>query len=276
MNEDLPWLVFGLSGPMAAPLRRQLAIGEQKIIAVSRREALTEGRIEWRQGSLQAPPVLPDAVRGVLSLGPLDAFSQWFADAELKTERVIAIGSMSEVFKRESPIAAERALADTLRRSRELLQATCMDRGSACLVLRPSLVLGAEPGAPDGFSRLCELATRYRIAPVPRPARGLRQPLHRADLADLLLHAMRGPSQNGDFDVGGPQTLRLDDLLATVFAARAPRAVRIPVPMALLGLAKPFLTEEWRAALARAQQDQCVDGRPARRILGWAPTRLPG
>ena len=270
------WLVFGLTGQVGDALRSSLHAADPALVAVSRVARPDEGRIEWIHDSLQTFTRPAQAIDAVASLGPLDAFTRWFEATSLAPARVVALGSTSVHAKKDSPVAAERALAQTLRDAERRLAAAAEARGSALTVLRPTLVYGH--GRDGSLSRLVRLARRWRVLALPLHAGGLRQPVHVDDVAGAVLGALRARSAcPGFFDLPGGETLAFDDMVRRVLAAGAPgtRLARLPGPLfrAGVGLLRGLgrLDEAGAGMLARFAQDQVYDAGPARTALGHYP-----
>lgn len=270
------WLVFGLTGQVGDALRASLHAGDPPLLAVSREPPPDDGRIAWRRGSLEHFADPPGPVDAIASLGPLDAFARWFESSALAPARVVALGSTSVHGKKDSPDAAERALAQALRDAERRLEAAAQARGSALTVLRPTLVYGH--GRDRNLSRIVGLARRWKVLPLPLRAGGLRQPVHVEDVAAAVLGALRSRSAcPGFFDLPGGETLAFDVMVARALAAGAPEArlVRLPGPLfrAGVGLLRSLgrLDAAGSGVLARLDRDLAYDPEPARIALGHYP-----
>jgi nucleoside-diphosphate-sugar epimerase len=270
-----PWLIFGLSGPVAQPLYQRLLFENLYAIAIRRspiteHDVIKQSKLQWLRGSLQNAPELPDQVAGVVSMGPLDAFTEWMIHSSIQTPRVIALGSASEIFKANSNNAHDRAIAAVLRSSRERL-IECMQRKNIDVcVLRPTLIHGTNGG--DSLSRAANVARRYRIAPIPNPANGLRQPLHCEDLCDAvwqLMQATKLPSAT--IDLPGPTAVTFARMLELNFQRHAPNAWRIKAPAWVRPLIRPLLPFSWRSALDRLDSDQIMPTPANLPGFSWAP-----
>ncbi len=270
------WLVFGLTGQVGAALRAQLLAGEAEIIAPTRTAQTDAPGLRWLVGSLQQPPMLGADYDAVVSLGPLDAFSQWFQGSALAPARVVALGSTSVHGKRDSPDPREQALVATLLAAESGVARTCAERGCALTLLRPTLIYGL--GRDRNLSRVVALARRWRWLPLPYAAQGLRQPVHASDVAAAVLAAVR-PAQAcpGLFDLPGGETLPFDQMLARTLAAAAPGARLVPVPGPIFRLgvralrATGRLGDAGEGVLARLDRDLAYDSGPARIALSYAP-----
>ena len=270
------WLAFGMSGQVGAAVAAGLSPADGEGVAVSRGPRPDVGPIRWREGSLEAPPLLDDGFDALLSLGPLDAFARWFDASPLTPARVVALGSTSVHGKKDSPDPAERALAQALRDAERRLATAAEARGSALTLLRPTLIYGH--GRDRNLSRIVALARRWRVLPLPLRACGLRQPVHVEDVANAVLGALRARSAcPGFFDLPGGETLAFDVMVARALAAGAPAAtvVRLPGPLFRSGVgllrALGRLDAAGSGVLARLDQDLAYDPEPARIALGHYP-----
>jgi len=271
-----PWLVFGLTGPLGRAFADGLQASDPPLLAVSRRPQAASGRIAWRQGGLADMPDPAVQVAAIVSLGPLDAFAQWFEGSSLAPCRIVAIGSTSVHAKKDSPDPAERALAHALRDAERRLAAAATARGTALTVLRPTLLYGR--GSDRTLSRLVGLGRRWRLLPLPLRAGGLRQPVHVDDVAAAVLGALRARlARPGFFDLPGGEVLGFDQMVMRTLAAAAPGTVllRLPGPLfrtgvrMLRGLGR--LDAAGDGVLVRLDQDLVYDAGPARNALDHYP-----
>lgn len=269
------WLVFGLSGQVGTAFAQALSASDPPCLAASRQPRGPHSGVRWVQGGLE-DLAAPDDIGAIASLGPLDAFADWLERTRLAPARIVALGSTSVHGKRDSPAAAERALAAVLRMAEQRLAAIAAERDIALTVLRPTLIYGN--GRDRNLSRLVAAARRWRLLPLPARARGLRQPVHVEDVAAAVLTCLREPRpHSGFFDLPGGEALPFDEMVSRALQVGAPgaRLLRVPDPVfrlavrALhrLGLA-PGLGEGF---LARLGQDLVYDAAPARTALGHAP-----
>ncbi|MBY4596727.1 NAD-dependent epimerase/dehydratase family protein [bacterium BD-1] len=264
------WLVFGLTGLVGESLREAWRADDPPLLAVSRRPPADAGRLRWLAGALPAMPDPPLAPSAVVSLGPLDAFAGWFARSALAPARVVALGSTSVHAKAGSPDPGERAVAAALAAAEDTLAAACAARGSALTLLRPTLIYGR--GRDRNLSRLVAFARRWRVLPLPRGARGLRQPVHADDVAAAVLRALRSPRPvPGRFDLPGGEALPFDEMARRCLAAAAPgaRLLSLPGPVLRLGMALAGRSGgPGEGVLARLRQDQAYDAGPVQAALG--------
>jgi len=267
-------LVFGGSGAVGRFLLRRLAIERLAVTAISRqpRPAWSNDwpTLDWRCGSLQRCPSPPvDCIDAVLSAGPLDAFADWLPQAGLQPgTRVVALSSMSVVWKQHSPLPAERRLAAHLHDCETRLAADAAARGLTLQLLRPTLIYGA--GIDHSLSRLLAIARRSGFLPWPRGGRGLRQPVHADDVAAAMISAICREPAAAALQLPGGETVAFDELLRRLLAAVLPsyRLLPVPLPVSLLGrlTAGGGRLGRLAAPLYRSHFDQLADDRDWMRL----------
>ena len=269
-------LVFGATGQIGRPVLARLRREGWPITAVSRQPQRDEPGLRWLRGDLAQAAGLPAAVDAIFSLGPLDAFAQWYARSEVASPRVIAFSSTSLATKQDSVDAGERDLAERLQRAEHDLFALAPARAAQVTLLRPTLVYGA--GRDRTLTRIAALARRGGVFPLPRGATGLRQPVHVDDLADAALAVVDAAATWGRaYALPGGETLPYRDMVARTLAAMRPpaRLLELPSPLfaAAVALARTLGVAQGLgdAAVARMRQDLVFDIAPAQRDFGYAP-----
>ncbi|MEO6065273.1 MAG: nucleoside-diphosphate sugar epimerase [Lysobacterales bacterium] len=270
-------LVLGASASVGAALLKGLALGHAEVIPWSRKQNSAKepgAALLWQRGDLFRDS-LPD-VEKILSAGPLDGLLAALSRSPACRPRVIvALSSSSAHFKRESNDFGERALAARLAASEAGLGKICLERDVRCVILRPTLIYGGDDAA--HFGAVVTQAQRFGFLALPDSARGLRMPIHAADLAATMLAALDTRPAAGTFDVGGGETLTYGAMLERVLRARRPgtRSVRIPDSLfrSLLSAAHRIglLHGLTQAVVLRMREDLVVDDTPARHAIGHAP-----
>lgn len=273
-------LVFGGSGQIGAPLLERLHDAGWRITAVSRMARIDQPGLHWLQGGFDRDGMhriegLPREVDAVFSCGPLDHFAQWYSASTLEAGRVLAFGSTSIEVKRGSSDREERDVAQRLREGEQRVFETAAARGASATLLRPTLVYGA--GRDRTLTRIAQLARRWGRFVLPRNARGLRQPVHVADLAMAAFAACDATATHDRaYALPGGEALAYRDMVARVLGTLEPPPRLIEVPSPLFALAVLGARALGRvggfgdAAVARMRSDLVFDIGPARRDFGYA------
>lgn len=268
-------LVFGATGQIGEPLLVRLRAQGWRVTAVSRAAHRDEPGLTWMRGAFDAMPAMPPSVDAIVSCGPLDAFSHWYARTAADAPRVVAFGSTSVSVKQHSVDAEERDVAQRLQLAEDRLTMAARGRAAVTL-LRPTLVYGAARDAT--LSRIVRIAHRTRLFPLPRRATGLRQPVHVADLAAAAAACLEAPAAfDRAFDLPGGETLPYRDMVRRVLRVIEPPAhlVELPLPIfegaVRLARSRGLATGFGDAAIERMRRDLVFDATPARDAFGYAP-----
>lgn len=260
-------LVFGASGQIGRYLLPRLREHDHAIAAVSRAAHVDSDGTHWLRGHLpDALPSLPDPVAAIVCVGPLDHFTHWLEQTDIVgSPRVVAMSSMSAEAKRDSPVAAERGLAARLRDAEQRLLARCEALGSACTILRATLIYGSG----GSLERLSARARHWHAFPLPS-GRGMRQPVHADDLAWAVTVALQRPQATGIIAIGGGERLTAAAMFARTRRQLAPQTLGLPLAQgACRGLA--HLSGRGRGMVTRLGQDLVADNAPLSALLGVAP-----
>ncbi|HXS72642.1 MAG TPA: NAD-dependent epimerase/dehydratase family protein [Rhodanobacteraceae bacterium] len=269
-------LVFGASSQIGCFLLPLLTGQGMRVLAVSRNARGDAEGVTWLRGSLpdHAPTSELERIETIVSFGPLDALAAWLQCASLPNlRRVIATSSMSAESKRNSPVAAERALAQRLRDAEAALAAICEKSGAAWTILRPTLIYGA--GMDYSLTPLARRAARWRVFALPA-GNGLRQPVHAQDIARAVIAGLQRPQSAGHvIPIGGGERLRAAQMFARVRASLSVRSLPLPVPRLAIAIAQKVLPA-LRGPLSRLEQDLVADNTELERLLevhprGFAP-----
>ncbi|MCY7312699.1 MAG: NAD-dependent epimerase/dehydratase family protein [Pseudoxanthomonas sp.] len=269
-------LVFGAGGQIGQAVCTRLLDAGWQVLGVSRTPRVDAAGIRWLQADLAVGFGITDAVDAVLSCGPLDLFSRWYAGSALAAARVVAFSSTSAAVKQDSPDPAERRLAKLLQDSEASVSASAAQRRAHATVLRPTLVYGA--GRDQTLTRIVAIARQMRCFVLPACATGLRQPVHVDDLAAAALAALERPAGQGQvYALPGGESLGYREMVRRTLAVLqpTPRLLVVPTPMFRLALSAAHLTGSMQqaspAVLARMRDDLVFDPGPAQRGLGYAP-----
>ncbi len=279
-------LLLGATSLIGRFLTPRLAGAGLNAIAISRAPPSGDERdgapkaaqtLRWAPGDLTEPDTLPKlgAADAIISLSPI-----WLLPPALPTlldtgaQRVIAFSSTSRITKIESPVAAERAVAQRLADGETQTLSLCASAGVACTVLRPTLIYAE--GQDQNVSRLAALIRRFGVLPLSGGGEGLRQPVHADDLAWAALALLDAPTTFGKtYALPGGETLSYRAMVERVFESlgRTPRILTVPPPLWRLGLtlASPILKGATSAMGQRMAQDLTFDAGPAAADFGWSP-----
>jgi nucleoside-diphosphate-sugar epimerase len=213
----------------------------------------------------------------MFSLGPLNGFANWIEHARVAgNPRLVALGSMSVLSKRDSADARERDLARTLQQGEQQLADAANRKDLDWTLLRPTLIYGA--GLDRSLSPLARLGMRWRVFPKIPAATGLRQPVHAEDLADACLVASQVPlARQQTYDLGGGEQLSFAEMISRVRGSLPRSTLGISLPFGTLRVALTLarLRPQWRGittqAIERLKRDLVADDQLARSQLGWSP-----
>ncbi|MEP6881771.1 MAG: NAD-dependent epimerase/dehydratase family protein [Dokdonella sp.] len=271
-------LVIGASGQIGQSLIPHLLERGDYVFALSRRDRTSRSaNLEWIRGELfAAMPGIPE-VDVIFSLGPLNGFAQWLANARsIGSPRVVAIGSMSAESKHESNDPAERELAQTLRRAEKQLAEAAEAKGIIWTLLRPTMIYGG--GRDRNLTPLARFGARTHLFPKLFGATGLRQPVHVDDLAlACLAAAALDAASRRSFDLGGGERLEFSMMLDRVRASLGTLVIPLPIPLvaARAVWAIALLNHRWRGvglgAISRLRADLVANDDAARSLLNWSP-----
>lgn len=268
-------LVIGLTGQVGEALQPRLVARFGAIDALSRYPREPSAGVHWLHGSLEAMP--PGCAAGhdlLISLGPLDAFANWYAGAMPTARRVIALGSTGRDDKSDSPDAHEREMAARLADAEDSLLSIGLRNGAAITLLRPTLLYGN--GRDRTLTPLLAFARRWKVVPIPVAATGLRQPVHVDDVASAILRCIDAADAAGKaFDLPGGEALGFDAMVRRSLQQHVPGAWVVAVPTWLVRLAALAASRMGRpsmaGSLARLARDQSADAAPARAAFGYQP-----
>ncbi len=264
-------LVFGATSQIGHFLLPALRVRGEPVLAVSRRPSAQRARegVCWIQGSL--PDAVPEHrdISVIISFAPLLALAKWMEQAALPlAPRVIATSSMSALSKQNSPVLAERIVAQQLRDGEAALASVCARHGAAWTVLRPTLIYGA--GMDKSLTPIARRAARWRIFPL-LSGDGLRQPVHAEDVALAVLAALDQLASAGwILSIGGGERLSVAQMFDRVRQSLAVTSLPLPLPAWLLRFGShvlPYL----RGPLCRLDSDLLADNTQLTRLLGVQP-----
>jgi uncharacterized protein YbjT (DUF2867 family) len=266
--------VTGARGFVASHLIPRLVERGEHVVAVVRPEsdasALERRGCEIRRAHLARPETLGGVfagARGVVHLaGIAQAVTLVPALEAANVTRAVFVGSAGVYTKLVS------AGAEAKREGEAALRASRL----SYTILRPSMIYGTRNDR--NLVRLLRWIDRFPLIPVPAGGRTLQQPVHVDDLCQAILAALdREVASRREYDVGGPEAIRLSALIREAAHALSRPVWLIPVPLspahALATIARrlrlpfPISPEQ----VLRLMESKAVDIGPARRDLGFSP-----
>lgn len=265
--------IFGATSLVGGPLAARLVSQGRTVVAISRSATGPDtAALAWR------PPGATDitAVGEWVSLCPLWILPEWLPWlVRTGCRRLVATSSTSIFTKATSPARGDRALAARLAAAEERVGQLAADLGVGLVLVRPTMVYD---GARDGnVAAIAAFIRRWRFFPLAGAARGLRQPVHAADVAAACVAALATAAPAPAYTLSGPEPLPFCDLVAAIFAwlGLPPRMLRLPAPVFRAALAAAHATGRGRSVsfgtLARMNADLSCGHDLAAHDLGFRP-----
>ena len=231
----------------------------------------------WSDGRLDTALAAGERFDVALHLAPLTILPALVPDlARHGVRRLIAFGTTSRYYKTASGDAHERAFIRGFVDAEADVAAACEAHGIAWTLFRPTLVYGG--GTDANVALVARVVGKLGFFPLVAGGRGLRQPVHAADLAQACLQALDRPATHGRaYDLSGGSTLTYRAMVEAICVAmnRAPRTIDVPLPLFRLAIRVARLLPAFRKispeAAMRQGMDLCFDHTGATRDFGYAP-----
>ena len=270
-------LVSGASSVVGDYLLPRLAAAGHHVTALSRRPQENARGARWVQTDIRNAGIwsaVGEEVDGVVHLAPLPLLIPMLRTLPAHVQPVVvALGTTSVFTKVDSTAPNEQALVRSMQEAEQSLQQLARTGGLRCTLLRPTLVYDGKRD--KNVARIARLVRRFGFFPIASPGRGLRQPLHAADLAAACLSALG--HAGGAYNLGGGETLSYHAMLERIFAGLGRRSCILPLPptayRAAIRLARllPRYRELTPDMAERMNQDMVFDWSGAARDLGFSP-----
>lgn len=291
--------IYGGSGFVGRYIARRLAKDGWRVRVAVRRpnEAMfvktygTPGQVEpvlcniRDDASVRAVMQGADAVVncvGILAENGKNRFAEVQAEGPGRIARIAAESGISRMVQ-ISAIGADAQSKSDYARTKALGEDAVLEHMPDAVILRPSIVFGAEDQFFNRFARMAQLGP---ILPVVG-AETRFQPVYVDDVAQAAVLAVEGKATPGVYELGGPEIATFRDLMAQMLDAiqRRRMVVNIPFPLARmmgfgfdmlnkvsLGLIPAQIT---RDQVRNLQHDNVVsDGAKGFAALGITPTSM--
>jgi uncharacterized protein YbjT (DUF2867 family) len=273
---EMKALVTGGSGFLGKFVIRELVSRGHEVVALARSTSAADivttlgatpilGDLD-DPSSIDAASHLPGAetLVNVASLGFDHAPTIVHAAEDAGITRAVFVSTTAIFTNLNAPSKAVRAA-----------EATITESALDWTIIRPTMIYGTS--GDRNMWRLLQLLRRTPIVPLPG-ADNLHQPVHVADLADVVATAAERPEAAGKaYDVGGPEGITLRQIVADAGEAIDQQVRVISVPagpiMSTLGLVErtgrrlPISAEQ----VARLREDKAFDISAARADLDFDP-----
>jgi uncharacterized protein YbjT (DUF2867 family) len=250
----------GLTGSCVTGLL--LDAGHRVTTVVRSREGASriDPRAEVALADCADPHQLRPAVEGadaLIHLAGIKLADAVAVAASVEPSHVIAVSTASVLLP-------GHPMAETFARH----EATLRSRRPDATVVRPTMIYGSTRDR--NVHNVVRFAHRWRFLPLPASDRGRVQPVHYADLAQVLV-ALVTAERGITLAAGGPVSMDLKTAGTAVFAAlrQRPRFVRVPVGP--ISAAFEMVSARWAERLSRSLADRSVDADAMTRLTGVMP-----
>lgn len=273
--------VVGATSPIGRFLISKLRKNKMKFFSVGRRNRKFDGYdihcFDARSKRFEPPIQEADAV---INCAPLPTIDQALDMADhLGASRIIAFGSTGRFTKSGSSSPIEREFVSEQAAAEKRFEARSIRQGIAWTLFRPTMIYGG--GNDLNVAFIASFIRRFRFFPIPRGAKGLRQPVHADDLAAACIAALTcKPTFGRAYNLGGGERLVYPDLVARIFTALKLRrrvlvlpvwACRLMVQIARKTPKYGFINADM---VERTFADLVTDHADAQRDFGYSPRRF--
>lgn len=256
-DHPLTVAVAGGSGFVGGGIAAELFARGHRVVVLSRQGAAARGplpdSVEVRHADAAAGIGLVEALQGVDALVIALAFKnspiesprrgQTFMEVDAAgTENLVAAAREARVGQ-ILYLSGAGAAADASRhwfRAKWHAEESVRNGGRAWTIIRPTWIYGPRDAS---LNRFIGFARQLQVVPMTNSGGQLLAPVFIGDVARLAADCLADEAAIGQvFELGGPQTLRLRDVIGQALRTAGIRRPIIPGPSALIRLASAPLT----------------------------------
>jgi uncharacterized protein YbjT (DUF2867 family) len=240
--------VFGGSGFVGRQVVRSLCRQGWRVRVAMRRPHLggdlrmagDVGQVQLVQANVRNRPSIARALVGVDAAVNLvgilvERGPQSFAGTQaLGAQNIAQLAAEAGVrnFVYVSSIGADASSRSVYARTKAEAEASTLAAIPTATILRPSIIFGAEDGF---FTRFAEMARLTPVLPLIGGSTKF-QPVYVGDVADALASALARPEAQGrTYELGGPRTYTMKELLTFITAEIDRPRFFLPVPLVAAG-----------------------------------------
>ena len=247
--------VAGGTGFVGGAIAHELATRGRRVVVLSRKEAPanSSSRLEFRTADVTCPETLAAALAGVDALvislafrnSPVEAprRGRTFEKVDAAGTEALAAAARRAGVQRLVYMSGAGAAPDARRhwfRAKWRAEEAVRNSGIVFTIFRPSWIYG--PGD-RSLNRFLGFARWLPFIPQIGNGRQMLVPILVSDVGALVADALETPAaENVTFEVGGPETLTMDEIVRAALRASGRRRPILHAPAALMKLATRPLT----------------------------------
>ncbi len=226
--------ILGARSVVGSHLLSQLAEKNIEIIKFSRKP-LSDEKTVWHP---LTSSTTSEPIEVWISLLPIWILCDFLSLLQsYGAKRIIALSSTSVFSKLNSANPAEKKIASLLAQSESQFSNWANSNKISWTILRPTLIYGSEND--KNISVLIRFIKRLGFFPLLGAAKGLRQPIHAADVAKACKQAIDcETARDKSYNISGSEVLTYQEMISRVFMmlGKKPRFLFIPLLVFRMGM----------------------------------------
>lgn len=276
--------VLGATSSIGECLLSLLTTEGRKVSAFSRNIINdSNDHVEWKQLQNDLSTVhkrVPDNISYWISVMPIWSLSDYFDMLQAyDIRRIVVLSSTSRFTKDKSSDSSEQVIAHKLASAEDAVKDWATKHDVDWIILRPTLIYGL--GRDKNITEIVRFIWRFKFFPLLGKAKGLRQPVHCQEVAEVCVSALKSTHvANRAYNISGGETLTYREMVDRIFRMLGlrPRFVSIPLFLFKLAIAcVGFLPRyrHWSFSMAeRMNMDLIFDNADAIRDLQYHPKKF--